>query len=84
MAWLLDTNAWIQILKRPGGTLGEAVVSHPPDEILLCSVVKGELWQAPRSTEEGPTFGCAGKAVRVFRIPPSAELLIVLRDRIHD
>jgi tRNA(fMet)-specific endonuclease VapC len=44
MAWLLDTNAWIQILKRPGGSLEQVVISHSPDDILLCSVVKAELW----------------------------------------
>jgi tRNA(fMet)-specific endonuclease VapC len=44
MAWLLDTNAWIQILKKPGGSIEQTVVRHPPHEILLCSVVKAELW----------------------------------------
>ncbi len=44
MAWLPDTNVWIQILKQPGGRLEQAVLSHPPDRILLCSVVKAELW----------------------------------------
>jgi tRNA(fMet)-specific endonuclease VapC len=51
MAWLLDTNAWIQILKRPGGRLEQTVVSHAPDEILLCSVVKGELWHGAQKYE---------------------------------
>jgi tRNA(fMet)-specific endonuclease VapC len=44
MAWLPDTNVWIQILKQPGGQLEQTVLSHPPDQILLCSVVKAELW----------------------------------------
>ena len=51
MAWLLDTNAWIQILKRRGGSLEQAVVSHPPHEILLCSVVKAELWHGAQKYE---------------------------------
>jgi tRNA(fMet)-specific endonuclease VapC len=51
MAWLLDTNAWIQILKRPGGSLEQAVISHPPIEILLCSVVKAELWHGAQKYE---------------------------------
>lgn len=51
MAWLLDTNAWIQILKRPGGSLEQTVVSHPPDEILLCSIVKAELWHGAQKYE---------------------------------
>ena len=44
MAWLLDTNAWIELLKRPGGRLEQKVLSHPPADICLCSVVKAELW----------------------------------------
>jgi tRNA(fMet)-specific endonuclease VapC len=44
MAWLPDTNVWIQILKQPGGRLEQTVLSHPPDQLLLCSVVKAELW----------------------------------------
>lgn len=44
MAWLPDTNVWIGILKQPGGKLEQAILSHPPDHISLCSVVKAELW----------------------------------------
>ena len=51
MAWMLDTNTWIQILKKPGGSLEQTVVSHPPDEILLCSGVKGELWHGAHKYE---------------------------------
>ena len=51
MAWLLDTNAWIQILKKRGGSLEQAVVSHPPEEILLCSIVKAELWHGAQRYE---------------------------------
>jgi tRNA(fMet)-specific endonuclease VapC len=44
MAWLLDTNAWIQILKQPAGRLEQEVLSRPPSEIVFCSIVKAELW----------------------------------------
>ena len=44
MAWHLDTNAWIQLLKEPNGKLEQKVLSHPPAEIVLCSIVKAELW----------------------------------------
>lgn len=44
MAWLPDTNVWIQVLKNPGGSLEQKILSHPPDQICLCSVVKAELW----------------------------------------
>ena len=51
MTWLLDTNAWIQILKRPGCSLEQAVVRRLPNDILLCSVVKGELWHGAHKYE---------------------------------
>ena len=44
MSWLPDTNVWIQILKRAGGILELEMLRHPADQILLCSVVKAELW----------------------------------------
>lgn len=44
MAWLPDTNVWIQILKRPGTDVEQRLHSHSPDQIRLCSVVKAELW----------------------------------------
>lgn len=44
MAWLLDTNAWIQHLKNPGGPIERRLKHLPPSDILLCSVVKAELW----------------------------------------
>ena len=47
MAWLLDTNAWISFLK-PGQPAGKAIADKlaavQGNEILLCSVVKAELW----------------------------------------
>lgn len=44
MAWLPDTNIWIDILKRPGGNTEQRMLEHSPNEILFCSVVKAELW----------------------------------------
>ncbi len=44
MAWLPDTNVWIRLLKQRGGRLEQAMLSCPPSQILLCSVVKAELW----------------------------------------
>ena len=44
MAWLLDTNAWISILKQPAGRLEQKLLSRPPSQIALCSIVKAELW----------------------------------------
>ncbi len=44
MPWLPDTNVWINLLKQPGGQLEKTLLSHQPEEIVLCSVVKAELW----------------------------------------
>ncbi len=47
MAWLLDTNTWISFLK-PGQPAGKAIADRlaalQESEILLCSIVKAELW----------------------------------------
>lgn len=44
MAFLPDTNVWISLLKNPGGKLDAKVRSLPIADILLCAVVKAELW----------------------------------------
>ena len=44
MPFLPDTNVWISLLKNPGGKLDAKVQSQPVPDILLCAVVKAELW----------------------------------------
>lgn len=44
MAFLPDTNVWISLLKNPGGKLDTKIQSQLIAEILLCAVVKAELW----------------------------------------
>jgi predicted nucleic acid-binding protein len=44
MAFLPDTNVWISLLKNPGGKLEARFRSQPAHDILLCAVVKAELW----------------------------------------
>jgi tRNA(fMet)-specific endonuclease VapC len=44
MAFLPDTNFWISLLKNPGGQLDAKLRLQPISEILLCAVVKAELW----------------------------------------
>ncbi len=44
MAFLPDTNVWISLLKNPTSKLDARVRSHSLSDILLCSVVKAELW----------------------------------------
>ena len=42
MQWLLDTNAWITLLKSANAELVSRLAEREEGEILLCSVVKGE------------------------------------------
>jgi tRNA(fMet)-specific endonuclease VapC len=44
MKYLLDTNACVQNLRTKGSALVKARLgSHPPTDIVLCSIVVGEL-----------------------------------------
>jgi tRNA(fMet)-specific endonuclease VapC len=51
MAYLLDTNAWVAVLRARHLTLAQRIKKSPPGDILLCSIVKAELLHgANRST----------------------------------
>src|SRR5438445_12801080 len=43
MRYLLDTNAWIEVLNHPNGHLASKLARHAPRDIALCSVVLAEL-----------------------------------------
>jgi tRNA(fMet)-specific endonuclease VapC len=44
LSYLLDSNTWISLLRwQNAGVLGR-LKQHPPEDILLCSVVLAELW----------------------------------------
>ena len=43
MAWLLDTNQWIVLLKGRCKPLQARVQKLDPEEVWICSVVKEEL-----------------------------------------
>ncbi len=44
MHWLLDTNVWITLLKAGSRELVDRLAQRDDGEVLLCSVVKAELW----------------------------------------
>lgn len=44
MRWLLDTNAWIHVLKPGGRVIAERLAACLDRDVALCSVVKAELW----------------------------------------
>jgi tRNA(fMet)-specific endonuclease VapC len=44
VTYLLDTNAWIAYLRQNNQKLVQRILREDPSEILLCSVVLGELF----------------------------------------
>jgi tRNA(fMet)-specific endonuclease VapC len=44
MKFLLDTNACVVYLNQPGSKVAEELRRHRPEEIVVCSVVKAELF----------------------------------------
>ena len=44
MPWLPDTNVWISLLKNPGGQMEARVRAAATTDVLLCAIVKAELW----------------------------------------
>ena len=48
MGFLLDTNAWIQLLKNESSPVANRLRQYPAGVIFLCSVVKAELWHGAR------------------------------------
>lgn len=43
MPYLLDTNAWIHYLKKPGSRIHAKLASMQPAEVVTCSIVRSEL-----------------------------------------
>ena len=43
MAYLLDTNTWIQYLKQPGSSIQVRLAALQPANVITCSVVRSEL-----------------------------------------
>jgi tRNA(fMet)-specific endonuclease VapC len=44
LSYLLDTNTWIAWLRWQNAGVLQQLKQTPPHEILLCSIVLGELW----------------------------------------
>jgi tRNA(fMet)-specific endonuclease VapC len=43
MAWLLDTNAWIDYLKNPASAVRRRLEAARPEQVVTCAVVRAEL-----------------------------------------
>lgn len=55
MAYLLDTNVWIGVLRGRQPRLAQRIKRSPPSDIILCSVVKGELLHGARRSANPPS-----------------------------
>jgi tRNA(fMet)-specific endonuclease VapC len=51
MKYLLDTNACIRYLNGRSGSLRRQISAKNPDDIVLCSVVKAELFYGARKSQ---------------------------------
>jgi tRNA(fMet)-specific endonuclease VapC len=51
VSFLLDSNSWIALIHRQNSEVLAHLKRHPPDEVLLCSVVLGELWYGAERSE---------------------------------
>ena len=51
MRWLLDTNAWISFFKPGNPVITARIEQCQENEIVLCSVVKAELWHGAHKYE---------------------------------
>ncbi len=61
MAFLLDTNAWIVYLKSAQSPIRARLQGLAPTDVLLCSVVKAELFNGARK------YGDTNTAARFTR-----------------
>jgi tRNA(fMet)-specific endonuclease VapC len=66
MIYLLDSNAWIGLLRQREPKLLARVQREPPGNIVLCSVVVGELLFGARRSRNPPA---ALSQVRMFCAP---------------
>lgn len=61
MRFLLDTNAWIGHLRQTSPTVTQHLSKHPASDVVLCSVVLGELLYG--AEHSGPLHRAANLAL---------------------
>ena len=50
MKWLLDTSVCVPLINRTDESTAERLLDHAPGSVLLCSVVKAELYFGARNS----------------------------------
>jgi tRNA(fMet)-specific endonuclease VapC len=74
MKYLLDTNAWIELLNNPKGILARKVASRTPSELATCSVVVSELLVGVyKSPKPAANLALVQQIVAQFRCLPFDE-----------
>jgi tRNA(fMet)-specific endonuclease VapC len=68
MAYLLDTNVWVAIMRGRDPTLAARVKRLPPAEIYSCTVVRAELmFGARRSADAARNIALVEAVVGVYK-----------------
>lgn len=70
MAWLLDTNQWISLLKGRCPPIATRIAHTDPDDVWLCSIIKEELLHGAHKYDD--TEARLAKLKPVFDRHPSA------------
>jgi tRNA(fMet)-specific endonuclease VapC len=74
MKYLLDTNAWIEVLNNPKGPVALRLAGQAPRDIALCSVVLGELAVgAYKSSQPAANLALIHQLTRQFACLPFDE-----------
>jgi tRNA(fMet)-specific endonuclease VapC len=67
MIYVLDTNAWIEVLNHPQGHLAAKLAAQAPHDVALCSVVLGELLVgAYKSSQPAANLSLIQKLIQQF------------------
>jgi tRNA(fMet)-specific endonuclease VapC len=84
MAYLLDTNVWVALLRGRDAMLALRIKQAPAGDVLLCSIVKAELLHgARRSADAGKNTALIERLVTPHKSLPfddaAAERYAVIR-----
>lgn len=88
MKYLLDTNAWIKILNQPHSPVKKKFAHCLPSDIVLCSVVKSELFYgAYKSSRKNANLELLGSIFSQFKSlnfnDEAAEICGNIRAQLH-
>ena len=78
MPFLLDTNAWIDVLKDPSSLVRKRIESLRPSEVVTCSIVQAELRYGAEKYGNVPRrVSLVQKTLAPFRSAPFDDDVIV-------